>query len=69
MILLWVWLVSLRVVQEVLLVESLRATPRVVLPEKDRLIVDELAARRGDDLPSELFALQEVKEVKTHRIL
>lgn len=52
-----------------LLVECLCSSTRVVLPEQDRLVVDELAAWRRDNLPSEIFALEQVKEVQAHRIL
>lgn len=49
--------------QEVLLFKSLGSPSGVVLPEKNRLVVDELDARRGDNLPSEFLALQKIKKV------
>lgn len=40
-----------------------------MLPQQNGLIVDELAALRTDNFASELFALQEIEEVETHRVL
>lgn len=48
---------------------QLGATSRVVLPQQDRLVVDELATVRVDNLPSKVFVLEQIEEVQAHRIL
>lgn len=51
-----------------LLIERLCSSASVMLPKQDGLVVDELAARRCDNLSSELLALKQVEEVQAHRI-
>lgn len=46
-----------------------RAPPRVVLPQQDGLIVDELAALCADDLAPKVLVLQQIEEVQAHRVL
>jgi len=69
LILLWIWRISWGIVQEVLLFEGFGSSSCVVLPQKNRLVVDELAARSGDNLSPEFFALQQIEEIQAHRIL
>lgn len=44
------------------------ASSRVVLPEKNGLVVDKLAALRIDNLSPEVFVLQQIQEVQAHRV-
>lgn len=45
--------------------EEFDAPPRVVLPEKHRLVIDELAALCVDDLSPKVLVLEEIQEVQT----
>lgn len=50
-------------------VQQLDASPSVVLPQKDCLIVDKLAAMRVNDFPPEMLILQQIQEIQAHRVL
>lgn len=49
--------------------QSLCSSPRVMLPQKNRLVVNEFTALCTDNFTSELFTLQEIEEVETHWVL
>jgi len=44
-------------------------SPRVVLPEQNLLVIDELCARRLPQLGPEVLVLQQLQEVQTRRVL
>lgn len=45
------------------------ASPGVVLPQEDGLVIDEFTALCVDDLPAEVLVLQEIEEVQTCGVL
>lgn len=52
-----------------LLLEGFCPPSRVVLPQEDRLVVDESHTRSCHDLTTEFFALQQIEEIQTHGVL
>lgn len=44
------------------------ASPCVVLPEENSLVVDKFAALRVDEFPPKVLVLQQIKEVQAHRV-
>lgn len=49
--------------------QKTRPPPRVVLPEQQLLVVDELGALTVDQLAPEVLVLEQVEEVQAHRVL